>query len=891
MGERRCSEVTLEGAPQSAPDGSPETPSRLGKYEVMARLGQGAMGVVYHAHDPFLDRDVALKVMLPAVAQDPEQKLRFEREARAVARILHPNVVTVFDLGYHTDGSPYIAMELLRGRDLQQILRHGPALSLEAKVSAALQALEGLAQAHAAGIVHRDVKPANVFLAEDGLAKIMDFGVARFTMSSLTSTGVVVGTADYMSPEQVNGVHVDGRSDLWSTGAMLCELLTGGRPFPGENLMSVLFRITNEEPRIELPPGPEYAGLLPILTKALAKDVDHRYQTAREFADALRAFHEGLSLQAAPAPAPPAVMTDPRPTTGGETMDLGPLVLHLDFGAEAPAPSAAALAPVAPPPPFDPTPVFRVLREIHSGGKSGDLHFRHGLHRRSLRFLEGHVLHGTSDVQGEHLGDVLVRYGRLRQVDLDRAVEVVLRDRRRLGGVLQGMGLLDREGLDEAVGLHAREILFDCAGRGGGSFTFEESAPNPPGPDEGACNLATVELILEAARRVQDPAVVRRVLGDTKEVPTVARDAFNRFRNVTLTPADGFLLSRIDGRLALRDLVKLIPLPPESVERSLFALLCTGVVEYARAGAPAASRPVARPTPVPAPAPVPRSVPPPTPFPHPTSQSEARRALEADRARLEEDSEAVEAARRQILEAHEGIATQDHFEFMRLSRAATDAQVKEAYFRLAKPFHPDSRLDPRLAALAPKRDAVFLRLGQAYEALRTASGRKRYLEFLGHVSHTVAQGTPVENPVSEEAHAAWMAKENLAVAEEHHREGRYWDAIQLLESTIPMLEGPDKVRARVALARTQMKNPNWVKRAEESLHALLQESPNSVEACLVLGELYRTTQMRTRALAMYRRALDIDPGNKDAIAALRFLQGPQNPPETGRIRKFFGKAG
>ena len=160
--------------------------------------------------------------------------------------------------------------------------------------------------------------------------------------------------------------------------------------------------------------------------------------------------------------------------------------------------------------------MFQLLREVHAGSKSGHLHFFHGGSRRSLRFLEGQVLHGTSDARGEHLGDVLVRYGRLRQADLDQAVEIVLRDRRRLGGVLLTMGLLDRAGLDEAVGLHAREILFDAMGRGDGSFTFEESGPEPLGPDDAASNLSTVELILEAARRVQDPAVVRRVLREPR---------------------------------------------------------------------------------------------------------------------------------------------------------------------------------------------------------------------------------------------------------------------------------------------------------------------------------------------------------------------------------------
>ena len=177
-----------------------ETPDRIGKYEIVWLLGKGAMGAVYLAYDPVLERDVALKVMLPQLAADPEHKQRFEREARAVARMTHTNVVTVFDLGYHTDGSPYIVMELLKGRDLQWILRKGPPRSLETKVSIVLQVLEGLGRAHKVGIVHRDIKPANVFITEEEVAKITDFGVAHMTATSVTSAGVVLGTAAYMSP-------------------------------------------------------------------------------------------------------------------------------------------------------------------------------------------------------------------------------------------------------------------------------------------------------------------------------------------------------------------------------------------------------------------------------------------------------------------------------------------------------------------------------------------------------------------------------------------------------------------------------------------------------------------------------------------------------------------
>jgi PAS domain S-box-containing protein len=200
-----------------------------------------------------------------------------------------------------------------------------------------------------------------------------------------------------------------------------------------------------------------------------------------------------------------------------------------------------------------------------------------------------------------------------------------------------------------------------------------------------------------------------------------------------------------------------------------------------------------------------------------------------------------------IEDAFDGLHHRDHFEFMGIPRDATDTQVKEAYFRLAKPFHPDTRLDPRLSDLKDKRDAVFIRLGQAYEVLRTKGSRGRYAASLATPAASESVPSAGEPPVSEAAHAAWLAHESLLTAEEHHREGRYWDAIQLFESTIPRLEGPEKLRARVGLARALMKNPNWAKRAEESLHALLQEHPQSVEALLVLAELYRSTQMRSRA--------------------------------------------
>jgi serine/threonine protein kinase len=279
-----------------------ELSGRIGKYEIVRPIGKGAMGMVYLAHDTILERDVALKVMVSQIADDPELIQRFAREAKAVAKMTHPNVVTVFDLGTHTDGSPYIAMELLKGQDLQKAMRTPPPMSNDRKVAIIVQVLAGLAHAHQAGIVHRDIKPANIFINQDGTVKIMDFGVARLTTASMTGTGNIVGTADYMSPEQVKGAKVDGRSDLFSVGCMLYELLAGRRPFHSDNLMAIFYKITHEEVNYGLlPQGPEFDALRPILEKALAKSLEERYQTAYDFAVALREYLKTWGTSAAGA--------------------------------------------------------------------------------------------------------------------------------------------------------------------------------------------------------------------------------------------------------------------------------------------------------------------------------------------------------------------------------------------------------------------------------------------------------------------------------------------------------------------------------------------------------------------------------------------------------------
>jgi serine/threonine protein kinase len=260
-------------------------PNKIGRYRIVSELGRGAMGVVYKAEDPNLDRLVALKtIILPdddSVRREYEK--RFFLEAKAAGKLTHPHIVTTFDCGEH-DGTVYMAMELLEGTDLRTRMMKEGVTALEA-VEIARQVADGLGYAHERGIVHRDIKPGNIML-NAGAAKIMDFGLARMRMSDhKTSTGMVLGTPRYMSPEQISGEPVDQRSDLFSLGIVLYEMLTGTRLFAGEDMTQVQHLITTTE---HVPPTRQVAGLPPmvdfIVARALKKDPAVRYQDAREFA-------------------------------------------------------------------------------------------------------------------------------------------------------------------------------------------------------------------------------------------------------------------------------------------------------------------------------------------------------------------------------------------------------------------------------------------------------------------------------------------------------------------------------------------------------------------------------------------------------------------------------
>jgi serine/threonine protein kinase/tetratricopeptide (TPR) repeat protein len=323
---------------------------RIGKYKIIGELGRGTMGEVYKAHDPVLNRFVALKTLPARLGPDDETLQRFQREAQAAALLNHPNIVTVHDFG-EEQGLLYMAMELLEGIDLRAAIDRNLLKTLDEKLFVMDAVLLALEYAHAKGVVHRDVKPANIHLAAGRQVKLMDFGLARVSSSEMTQEGIVLGTPNYMSPEQALGDKVDGRSDLFSTGAVLYELLTGHKPFEAETTPSVLFQVVHKQPppvRRWVPDIP--TAIVAVVNRALEKDLERRFASAREMRAALAAAREAPAAKPAkPLPPPTPTPTPPRlappPLPPGAAPPIAPVAL----GAAAP-PLAARVAPPLPAP-------------------------------------------------------------------------------------------------------------------------------------------------------------------------------------------------------------------------------------------------------------------------------------------------------------------------------------------------------------------------------------------------------------------------------------------------------------------------------------------------------------------------------------------------------------
>jgi serine/threonine protein kinase len=278
---------------------------RFGRYEILGELGRGAMGVVYKARDPQINRVVALKT-IALRGQDPEAeqefRMRFLNEAQAAGRLHHPGIVAVFDVGEDAETrDPYIVLEYVNGEALNRILARERKLSLERALQLTEQIAVALDYAHEQGVTHRDIKPGNILIRQDGYPKIADFGIAKLNLAHLTIPGRLMGTPAYMAPEQLSGSAADGRSDLFSLGVILYAMVTGHSPFQGDSATTVCFKVANREPLpasaldLKLP-----QELDALITRAMAKDPKRRYQRGSDFAEAVAELHAHLVPQSNP---------------------------------------------------------------------------------------------------------------------------------------------------------------------------------------------------------------------------------------------------------------------------------------------------------------------------------------------------------------------------------------------------------------------------------------------------------------------------------------------------------------------------------------------------------------------------------------------------------------
>ena len=463
--------------------------------------------------------------------------------------------------------------------------------------------------------------------------------------------------------------------------------------------------------------------------------------------------------------------------------------------------------------PLEPGVVPDVLRSIYLGRRTGMLRFIRGEERLSVRFMSGHIVYGEASVQELRLGEVLVANGKLEAAVFETALAVVLRDRKRMGAVLMEMGILDENGIEEALALQVRTILVRVFSLREGTYTFQEQDPEAFLDDDWPLAISTAEAVLAAVRAVPSGDDVHFALGSLDRVLIGSDDPLVLYQRMDLGAEEGAVIARVNGILPAREVLLRTGLPLAVAERSLLALVCTGVLEYAAGPA----------TPADAPAPA--------------------------------------ELRQEVLGLYDGLGRRSDHELLGVAPGASAADLKAAYFRLAKRYHPDVFREPGLADLRAKVEAVFFRVNDAYRTL----------------------SAPAPRPAPARRGDAFGFEEMLAQGRQLLAEGKAWEAAALFEAAAKGAQGRMRVRARVLLGRALLQFPDREKEAEKELLAAIKADSAHVEAHYLLGTLYRRRGLGTRAASMFRRALEIDPAHRAALAEMDALEkGP--PPAAPRGR-------
>ena len=484
------------------------------RYQLRCRLGSGSVGEVYRANDTMLDRDVAIKrVRLDTfvdVAERERMRERTIREAKTAAKLKHPHIVTIHDI-IDTPETSFIVMEFIDGFTLESIIKKKRRLGLDETLNILGPTAQALDRAHENGVVHRDVKPANIMLEGETGVKVTDFGIAKSeSATSLTATGSILGTPYYMSPEQARGDgNVDGRSDLFALGCVLFECLTGQRAFRGRSLVAVLMAIANEEPAaVDFESLGIHGDIGAIFKRALAKDPSKRFASAVELIDSVRSL--------------PRI--EPRCDEAGEQSKLVaplPVVTRREMGKKDSFDSRLQGN-------LKDTSAAELIRDFYGARHTGILHLCRQKVEKRIYFKKGNIVFANSEEESDRLGEFLIASGQLDRATFELASKTMKHARQRFGRALIELGVLSQEELEDAVRRQIEAIIYSVIQWESGGYGFEFL--DRPVEEDIVLNLSTAELILGGVRQISSAERIRDVIGDL-ERPSLEQFQEMRMRN------------------------------------------------------------------------------------------------------------------------------------------------------------------------------------------------------------------------------------------------------------------------------------------------------------------------------------------------------------------------
>jgi tetratricopeptide (TPR) repeat protein len=512
----------------------------------------------------------------------------------------------------------------------------------------------------------------------------------------------------------------------------------------------------------------------------------------------------------------------------------------------------------------------RLLMDVYVKRKTGALRLRRGDERHGVHFHAGRIVHSETSLEEQGLIGILARDNRVVVSDLHKAAQTARAGGRKLPVVLIEQGLADDKQISQAMTEAVRASFRRITQWSDGLYAFEEQV-DAVLEGNSAPDVPTGDLILELVRALPGEEAIRSILEDLNTLLIPSTDPLLRFQQVQLNPTEGYALSRVDGTMSAREILQIIPADPAEAARTIVALVCLGLIEGlsgVRRTADTAA------------------------IPERPDRDEAATpaktvASPAPQAETRSSEHQKEKERNEISSFFEGLDDKNHFELFDLPRSATEAEIKDAYFKLAKKFHPDAHSDPEFSDLRSKLETIFVRLGAAYETLRNPKKRANYEAKIGpdRTAPAASSTAPVAPPPPDPAQL-------LKSAHRLYDKEKYWDAIQSLEGLIPRAEGKTRVEALVLLAKAYLKNPHWVKRAEEQLLLAVEGNPKHIEAHFLLGTLYHDKGLRTRASGRFKKVLELDPNNEEAAERLKILEPEEpvtQPTEGGLLRKILKK--